>query len=84
MFTDDDLDWLGVLRCLRDTGMPIATMQRYAELARCGESTHTERLYLLRAHAVEVAARTAVLREQSQHLQAKICWYESRLAQSVR
>jgi DNA-binding transcriptional MerR regulator len=26
----DDLEWLGVLRCPRDTGMPIATMQRYA------------------------------------------------------
>ena len=29
-FGDDDLEWLGVLRCLRDTGMPIAQMHRYA------------------------------------------------------
>jgi DNA-binding transcriptional MerR regulator len=38
-FGDDDLEWLGVLRCLRDTGMPIARMRRYAELAREGEPT---------------------------------------------
>src|SRR4051794_15523814 len=31
-FTDEDLDWLDVLRCLRETGMPIAAMLRYAEL----------------------------------------------------
>jgi DNA-binding transcriptional MerR regulator len=35
----ENLEWLGVLRCLRDTGMPIAQMRRYAELARCGDAT---------------------------------------------
>ena len=38
-FREEDLEWLGVLRCLRDTGMPIAQMRRYAELARGGEPT---------------------------------------------
>ena len=79
MFTDDDLDWLGVLRCLRDTGMPIATMQRYASLARDGEDTHAERLELLREHAVEVAARIDALRDQEKHLHEKIHWYETHL-----
>jgi DNA-binding transcriptional MerR regulator len=49
-FDDGDLDWLVVLRCLRDTGMPIAQMRRYAELARCGEATVAERLRLLTEH----------------------------------
>ncbi len=35
-FTDDDVAWLGTLRCLRDTGMPIARMQRYARLTPGG------------------------------------------------
>jgi len=35
-FGEDDLEWLEVLRCLRETGMPIAQMRRYAELARGG------------------------------------------------
>lgn len=39
VFTDDDLDWLMLFRCLRDTGMPIAEMCRYAELVREGEHT---------------------------------------------
>ena len=46
-FRDDDLEWLGVLRCLRDTGMPIAQMRRYAELARGGQATLAERMNLL-------------------------------------
>jgi DNA-binding transcriptional MerR regulator len=45
-FREEDLEWLGVLRCLRDTGMPIAQMCRYAELARCGQPTLADRLTL--------------------------------------
>jgi DNA-binding transcriptional MerR regulator len=30
-FGEEDLEWLEVLRCLRDTGMPIAQMRRYAD-----------------------------------------------------
>jgi DNA-binding transcriptional MerR regulator len=74
-FGDDDLEWLGVLRCLRDTGMPIARMRRYAELAREGEPTMAERLRLLTEHDAQVARQIAALQAQRQHLQEKIGWY---------
>jgi len=74
-FGEDDLEWLEVLRCLRDTGMPIAQMCRYAELARGGEATFAERLGLLTEHDALVQERIAVLRAQREHLQEKIDWY---------
>ena len=74
-FDEDDLDWLEVLRCLRDTGMPIAQMCRYAELARGGEATFAERLGLLAEHDAAVQERIAVLQAQREHLQEKIGWY---------
>jgi DNA-binding transcriptional MerR regulator len=43
VFTEDDVAWLRILRCLRDTGMPIARMVRYAELARGTTATSTTR-----------------------------------------
>jgi DNA-binding transcriptional MerR regulator len=79
-FGDDDLEWLGVLRCLRDTGMPIAQMHRYAALARGGEPTMAERLRLLTEHDAHVCERIALLRAQRQHLQEKIGWYRSQLS----
>jgi DNA-binding transcriptional MerR regulator len=79
-FGDDDLEWLGVLRCLRDTGMPIARMRRYAELAREGDPTLAERLRLLTEHDRQVSERVAVLQAQRQHLQEKIDWYRSQLS----
>jgi len=83
-FGDDDLEWLSVLRCLRDTGMPIARMRRYAELAREGEPTMAERLRLLTEHDAQVCERIAVLQAQRQHLQEKIDWYRRQLSAAGR
>jgi DNA-binding transcriptional MerR regulator len=80
IFTDGDLEWLGVLRCLRDTGMPIAHMLRYAELCRDGDTTLAERQAVLEQHAVEVEQRIAELQAQQEHLRAKIAWYRSQQA----
>ena len=77
VFSEDDLDWLGVLRCLRDTGMPIADMRRYAELARDGATTYAERLRVLRDHAAQLREHIAALLDQQDHLHDKIRWYES-------
>jgi DNA-binding transcriptional MerR regulator len=79
-FDDDDLEWLGVLRCLRDTGMPIARMRHYAELAREGEPTLAERLRLLTEHDAQISERVAMLQAQRQHLQEKIQWYRGQLS----
>jgi DNA-binding transcriptional MerR regulator len=78
-FRDDDLEWLGVLRCLRDTGMPIAQMRRYAELARAGQDTLAERLNLLTVHDARVQERIALLQAQHKHLREKIDWYHRQL-----
>ena len=79
-FREEDLEWLGVLRCLRDTGMPIAQMRRYAELARGGEPTMTERLALLIEHDAQVARRIAALQAEQAHLHEKIGWYRDQLS----
>lgn len=49
-YSDADLVWIRFLARLRWTGMPIATMRRYTELARDGEGTVAERRRLLVEH----------------------------------
>ncbi|RKN34734.1 MerR family transcriptional regulator [Micromonospora musae] len=76
VFTDDDLGWLVLFRCLRDTGMPIAQMCRYADLAREGEHTAGERKALLEEHATRVEEQMRLLQHQYDHLREKIRFYE--------
>jgi DNA-binding transcriptional MerR regulator len=78
VFTEDDVAWLGILQCLRETGMPIADMLRYAKLARDGDHTMTERLRLLEEHDRAVEERIAQLRAKQIHIRHKIQWYRSR------
>ena len=76
-YSEDDLGRLGFLRCLRDTGMPIAQMCRYAELARAGDHTAAERMRLLQEHAGKVEEQMRLLARQHEHLREKIRFYET-------
>ncbi|WP_433326056.1 MerR family transcriptional regulator [Spirillospora sp. CA-294931] len=80
-FSENDLQWLHVLRCLRETGMPIAEMLRYAELARAGDATLEARFELLKEHDRRVEQRIARLREQQEQVQWKIGFYAEFLAE---
>jgi len=68
-----------VLTKLRDTGMPVRDMQRYAELVRSGAG-HAERLELLKRHREQVRRDLAAQRECLKLLDAKITSYSSSLA----
>jgi len=81
VFSDGDLQWLGMLRCLRETGMPIAEMLRYTELARGGDATVRERLELLREHDRRVEEQIARLRVQQKQIQWKIRLYSGEVGE---
>ena len=73
-FSDGDLDWLDLITRLRETGMPVSDMQRYAELVRSGAG-EPERLELLKRHREEVRRALAAQKECLKLLNAKIDAY---------
>ncbi len=75
-----DLDWLQLLIRLRSTGMSVADMRRYAELAREGDGTLAERLRLFEEHRIRVLARIAELNRDLEVIDYKIDVYR-RLAE---
>jgi DNA-binding transcriptional MerR regulator len=74
VYSDSDLEWLDVLKCLRDTGMPIATMRRYAELT-LNDGSIKDRLDTLEDHNRAVSEQVELLHRQQQHLLEKIEYY---------
>jgi DNA-binding transcriptional MerR regulator len=73
-YSPSDLEWLGLVRCLRDTGMPIADLKLYAELC-LDATTMDERLALLQAHDRRVQEEVELLVAQQERLREKIRWY---------
>ncbi|MCA2185052.1 MerR family transcriptional regulator [Nonomuraea cavernae] len=76
-FSEEDVGWLGTIRCLRDTGMPIAEMLRFAELTRAGDHTIPDRIKLLEEHDHRVEAQIENLVERKRYIRNKISYYQS-------
>jgi DNA-binding transcriptional MerR regulator len=76
-FTDAHLDQLSIARCLRESGMPIADVARYAELVRAGDHTIDDRIALLEAHNQRVQVHIGALRDQQRYIQRKIAYYRT-------
>jgi DNA-binding transcriptional MerR regulator len=76
-FTDDHLEWLSVLKCLRDTGMPVERMARFAALVREGDHTIPERIAILQAHKTAVDDSLTDLAAKRDYILSKIDYYQS-------
>jgi DNA-binding transcriptional MerR regulator len=77
VYSQDDLNFLDVLRCLRITGMPIREMKTFADLVRSGEATIPDRSAMLVAHKVVVLQQQKELAKAMKVINAKIAKYEA-------
>ena len=64
-FTEKDLEWLGLICCLKKTGMSIKQIKDFVELSMQGDETLKQRCDLLREHKKNVEIR---MTEMSEHL----------------
>ena len=69
-YTDEDLERLGLICCLKNTGMSIQEIGRFVRLTREGDHTLHERVELLRAHRERVLEK---MEEMQKHLD-KVTW----------
>ena len=71
--------WLQMLTCLRGTGMPVATMRRYAQLCRQGDGNEAERLALLEAHRDVARARFEQAQRDLAAIERKVALYREKV-----
>ena len=78
-YSEADVGWVEVLRCLRLTGMPIAQMKAFTALGEEGEHTEPERYRQLLAHRERVVAQVRELVAALVVLDRKTAVYEAAL-----
>lgn len=76
-YSEADLEWIDFLKCLRSTAMPIAEMQRFAEITRQGEATLRERCELLEGHRNKLHQHLQEVERTLAILDKKIAHYRS-------
>lgn len=80
IYHEEDLEWLAICTKLRSSGMSLATIRQYVELARQGPGNEHERLELLRRHESRVEAQLRELNEALDVMRYKVRIYEEHLA----
>ena len=78
-YSDKDLAWIEFIKRLKDTGMPIKEIQRYAELRAKGDLTLNERMEMLTVHRESLNKQIKALQEHMAKLDDKIDFYRQEI-----
>ena len=79
-YTDEDLEALGLICCLKNTGMSLEEITRFVNLTHEGDETLKERVELLRIHRENVIAR---MNEMQKYLD-KVTWKLNFFSEKLR
>ncbi|XUM02019.1 MerR family transcriptional regulator [Streptomyces venezuelae ATCC 10712] len=82
-YTTVDVEWLQICVRLRESGMPLADLKRFAELVRQGQGNEAERLRLLDAHRQRVEDQIQALEECRSLITWKVAVYAEHLARGA-
>ncbi len=74
-YSEDDLEWLGLICCLKNTGMSIKQIRAFVELSVRGEETLRQRCDLLLEHKRSVEAEIAQMRRHLEKVAHKIAFF---------
>jgi len=79
-YTDEDLESLAMICCLKNTGMSLQDIARFMELTREGDHTLRERCEMLKRHRATVVERM----EEMQRYLDKVTWKYNFFSQKLR
>lgn len=75
-YSDADLDRLGTITCLKNTGMGIGEMARFMALYEQGDATLAERARAGARPAAGAGERIRAMREYKRHIDEKLEYYD--------
>lgn len=80
-YTETDLEKLGMVCCLKTTGMSIRDIKAYFDLAEQGDSTLEERLDIFEKHRQNVINQIGDLQKNLEKVDWKIGFYREKLSE---
>lgn len=76
-FKESDFDWLGVITCLKDCGMPIKNIKQYIDWCFEGDVTLQKRLEMFETQKKIVEEKIAELQHHMKKIDFKIRYYKT-------
>lgn len=76
MFSDNDLCWLSIIECLKETGMPLKGIKQYIDWFREGDSTLPQRLEMFKQQQLKILTQIEQFQKYLQKIDYKVRLYE--------
>ena len=76
-FSDNDLEWVRIVKCLRKVGIDNKSIKRYIDLCIAGDSTLKERYEIIKATKQKAKKQMEELQTQLNMLDYKEKFYEN-------
>ena len=80
-YSDEDMEWLGLICCLKNTGMSLQEIARFVQLAHEGNGTLEERVKLLKDHREKLIARMEEMQKYLDKITWKVNFFSGKLAE---
>lgn len=76
VFSDNDLGWLAMIECLKETGMPLKGIKQYIDWFEEGDSTLPQRLEMFRCQKEKIEGQIALFQKHLAKIEYKISLYQ--------
>lgn len=76
-FKESDFEWLNIITCLKQTGMPVKQIREFIDLCQKGESTVDKRLELFKRQKKNIEDQMALLNKHLNKVNFKIWYYKT-------
>lgn len=74
-FKEDDFEWLSLITCLKQSGMPVKQIKEFIDLCLQGDDTLQARLDILKNHKKSVEAKMEELTRHMKKIDYKVWYY---------
>lgn len=84
LFSDNDLDWVRIVKCLRAVGTENKAIKRYIDLCIKGDSTIPERYKIIQATKLKAEQQMLELQQQMDLLNYKEKYYQNLIKNNLK
>lgn len=82
-YSEEDIEWIQMIQCLRRANVPIHAVKEYAALLRQGGKTLKERYAMAQSYQQDLEKQMADLKNASALVQSKLSFYEALLEEPI-
>ncbi|MGL5722777.1 MAG: MerR family transcriptional regulator [Brevinema sp.] len=77
LFSDNDIGWLGMIKCLKASGLPLKEIKTFLELYQGGDSTLPQRFEMFKERRAVIMGQIKELEKVLETIDYKYWYYET-------